>query len=86
MGVSKALLESGKRIPQDYSVIGFDGLDLMQYFHPSITTVRQPRVEMAKEAVNLLLDEIEGGEYEHTRIFEAELMRLESTGKARKSS
>ena len=83
LGVCKALLEAGKRIPQDYSVIGFDGLDLMQYFHPSITTIRQPRVEMAKEAVNLLLDEIEGREHQRTRIFEAELMRLESTGEAR---
>ncbi len=55
IGVSRAILESGKRIPEDFSVMGFDGIESAAFFYPSITTVRQPRYEMGMEAMRLLL-------------------------------
>jgi len=81
-GVSKALLESGRRIPGDCSVAGFDGLELTQFYHPSITTIHQPREEMAKAAVQMLLELIGGNECKRAQIFEATLQIQESTGAA----
>lgn len=85
IGAGKALLEAGKRIPQDYSVAGFDGLSLTHFFHPSITTIHQPREEMVKAAVKMLLDMIDGRECRRIQIFEAQLEIQESTGKAKAS-
>ena len=56
IGASKAILDSGKRIPEDYSVVGFDGLDMTYYYNPSITTIRQPVEDMARETTKILFD------------------------------
>ncbi len=80
IGVCKAILESGNRIPQDYSVAGFDGLNLTHFYHPSITTIHQPIDEMVKAAVRMLSALIEGEPCEGGKIFEARLEIQESTG------
>lgn len=56
IGACKAIFEAGKRVPEDYSVAGFDGLDIAHYYQPSITTLRQPVEEMAYATVKLLFD------------------------------
>ncbi len=85
IGVCKAILESGSRIPEDYSVAGFDGLDLTHFYHPSITTIHQPVSEMAKAAVQMLFSLMEGETCEGGQIFEAKLEVRESTGPVRQS-
>lgn len=80
-GACKAILESGKRIPEDYSVAGFDGIKMSQYYHPALTTLRQPCEEMAEEAVHLLVDLIEGRQQNQQKIFEGELLAGESVRK-----
>lgn len=54
IGASKAILENELRIPEDISVIGFDGIDAAEFFYPSISTIIQPRYEMGAEAMRLL--------------------------------
>ncbi|MHB1345852.1 MAG: LacI family DNA-binding transcriptional regulator [Candidatus Humimicrobiaceae bacterium] len=56
----KALSDLGYKIPEDISIIGFDGLEITKYTNPSITTVIQPTYEMGREAMNLLLNIING--------------------------
>ncbi len=80
IGVCKAILESGSRIPEDYSVVGFDGLDLTHFYHPSITTIHQPINDMVKAAIQMLFALMEGNRYEGEQIFEAKLEVRESTG------
>lgn len=77
-GACKAILESGKRIPEDYSVAGFDGIKLARYYHPSLTTMQQPCEEMAAESIRLLIDLIEGRKENQHRIFDAVLLEGES--------
>lgn len=55
MGAMKALLERGRRIPQDCSVIGFDDIDFVQHLTPALTTVRVDREAMGTAAVRLLM-------------------------------
>ena len=60
IGVIKALCDHGLRVPQDVSVIGFDGIELASYITPSLATMRQPVDEIAKLSVSLLIDSIQG--------------------------
>jgi DNA-binding LacI/PurR family transcriptional regulator len=79
VGACKAILEAGKRVPEDYSVAGFDGLDISFYYNPSITTIRQPVEEIAEETIKILFDLIQKKTMQEHKIFPAELMIREST-------
>lgn len=80
VGACKAIFEAGKRVPEDYSVAGFDGLDISFYYNPSITTIRQPVEEIAGETMKILFDLIHNKTIQQHKIFSAELMIRESTG------
>lgn len=80
VGACRALLEAGKKIPEDVSVAGYDGIDVGKYYNPAITTIKQPVKEMANTTIKLLFDIIAGRKsYEHI-IFPANLVVRESTG------
>ncbi len=50
----RTLAKLGLSIPTDVSVVGFDGDPLSEWLSPPLTTVRQPFMEMGKEAIDLL--------------------------------
>lgn len=58
----------GIRVPGDVKVIGYDGIQDHAYFHPVLSTIRQPVEEMARTAVRLLLGKI-GGESFHQNTY-----------------
>ncbi len=60
IGCIKALTSEGYSIPKDMSIIGFDDLDVSQYFTPALTTVRNPMARQGLMAVDMLLDLIKG--------------------------
>ena len=78
IGACKALFDAGKRVPEDCSVAGFDGLEIAAYYEPSITTIRQPRREMAGATIRLLFDMIEERPVERRQIFAGELVEGKS--------
>jgi len=53
-GAIQALEESGRRVPQDTSVLGFDDVPEDEELSPALTTVRVPHYEMGAEAIRLL--------------------------------
>lgn len=59
IGAIRALRDLGKNVPDDISVIGFDGIDLGRFTIPRLTTVEQPVDEIAQRSVNILLDMME---------------------------
>lgn len=59
IGAVKGFYEKGKRIPDDYSVIGFDDVEIAQYMTPGLTTIRQQISLKGQKAVELLLKHIE---------------------------
>lgn len=79
LGVCRALKEEGKRVPEDYSVVGFDGMDIASYYIPSITTIRQPVEEMGEAVAEILFDMIEKDAPIQHKIFEGELLVRESS-------
>lgn len=78
IGACRAFWDGQRRIPQDYSVAGFDGLDIASYYQPSITTIRQPVAEMAEATINILFKMIEKEIPHEKRIFKGELVVGES--------
>lgn len=79
IGACKAMNDLGKKVPEDYSVTGYDGLKIAEYYCPSITTIRQPIREMTEKTLEILFREIEGG-CDHQRIvFDGELVKGQST-------
>jgi LacI family transcriptional regulator len=60
MGIIKYLTSHNIKVPNDISVVGFDGLFFSEYTTPSLTTVYQDTVRKGQEAMELLLDQIDG--------------------------
>ena len=80
IGAGKALEEAGFKIPEDISLVGFDGVKIGRYVTPSLTTLKQPMEEMARETTKILFDVIaKRADHQH-RVFEGELVIRESTG------
>ena len=78
IGAIRALWEQGLKVPEDVSVMGFDGLPMSAYLVPQLTTVRQPLQNMALRSVEILLAAIEqGGDAVH-EIIPFEIYRRES--------
>lgn len=55
IGAMRALHDRGLRIPEDISVIGFDGLELGEFYTPKLTTIRQQASLLVDRGVALLL-------------------------------
>ena len=58
IGAVKGFFESGKSVPSDYSIIGFDDVEIAQYMTPGLTTIRQQISLKGQKAVELLLKHI----------------------------
>jgi LacI family transcriptional regulator len=54
----KVANELGLKIPDDYSIVGFDNIDITSALNPPLTTINQPRKEIGYEAVRILLKNI----------------------------
>lgn len=81
IGACRAIADAGKRVPQDYSVAGFDGIELGNYYDPKLTTLKQPIHDIARESVNVLFDILNEKCSHVHRIFPGELLVRGSTRK-----
>ncbi len=58
IGVISSLKSRGYRVPEDFSVIGFDDIPFANNVSPSLTTMRQPRTLIGEQAMETLLDNL----------------------------
>lgn len=77
-GAVRALVSAGRRVPQDVSVIGFDGITMGRYCIPVLATMAQPSEQIARKSVKLLVSQIEHGTPARTIIVEPEIWEGDS--------
>lgn len=74
--------KEGLKIPNDLSIIGFDDIALAQYTDPPLTTVAQPRYNIGRQAVLMLLDLLQGRVVKRNSVLlDSQLIIRESTTK-----
>ena len=59
IGAIRALRDMDYRVPEDISVIGFDGTVLAEYYNPKLATIRQQYQTLAVRSVEILFGQIE---------------------------
>lgn len=64
IGVIEAIRDAGLRVPEDISVVGFDGIEITQRTSPRLTTIGQDTKAIGEAAAKNLLDQIAGKEVE----------------------
>jgi len=68
LGAIGACLKKDVRVPEDVAIVGFDDMWIASLENIQLTTVRQPRYEMGKKAVELMMERIKGKRKEVKRI------------------
>jgi DNA-binding LacI/PurR family transcriptional regulator len=70
LGLLRILHETGRRVPDEFSVVGFDDVPEAPYYTPPLTTIRQDFMQVGRSSFALLLEEMERGSRssEHIRI------------------
>jgi DNA-binding LacI/PurR family transcriptional regulator len=74
----KAIFDSGVNVPDDISIIGFDGLEISKFVRPTISTIVQPRYDMGYKSMEMLLKVINNKKVKDIGL-KAELVIREST-------
>lgn len=87
IGAISALRIAGYRIPEDISIIGFDGTATSSQLNPPLTTVRQAIQPICNHAVTSLLRILHGEEIStEPKFFNPELIVRKSSGPAREKT
>ncbi|MEL6310643.1 MAG: LacI family DNA-binding transcriptional regulator, partial [Chloroflexota bacterium] len=68
VGVMQGLWQAGLRVPEDMSVMGYDGIPLSEYVTPQLSTVAQPIKDMGLKAVEILLKQIKDPDLPQDRV------------------
>lgn len=84
VGACKAIFNAGLRVPEDISVMGFDGSEITRFYEPSICTVRQPKEEIAQKTVELLVNLMENDGTNKNIVFPTEIVTGTSCASPRK--
>ncbi|MDD2355796.1 MAG: LacI family DNA-binding transcriptional regulator [Lachnospiraceae bacterium] len=82
IGACRAVFDKGLKVPHDISVVGYDGIEMGNYYRPRLTTIKQPVEEMAEEGIKLLFSVISGKSEHRNIIMPAELLLRESSSEA----
>jgi len=82
LGVIISLNARRYDLPRQFSVMGFDDISFASFVTPSLTTMKQPRLKIGEEAMDLLLALLEGKKpRQHEVLLRAELIVRNSVGR-----
>ena len=80
IGIERGLINCGAKVPEDFGIIGFDGVFLDQVSSPKLTTMKQDIIKMGEACGEMLVKKIEeNGQTQGYRRFLPKLVAREST-------
>lgn len=79
IGAASELIRTGYSVPEDFSLVGFDGLGHQLLVNPTLTSVQQPIYDMGKMLAQTLLDRLDGHAEPLKRLVEPVLVHGQST-------
>jgi LacI family transcriptional regulator len=79
-GAMRALRNSGRRVPDDVAVVGFDDIPASAMTHPPLSTVRQPLYEMGRTAASMVMAAVRGESITNRIELPTSLVIRESSG------
>ena len=74
-GAIRAIEASGRRVPQDVAIVGFDDVLIAATSDPPLTTIRQPLEEMGRAAADNLVAATMGRPFERDLVLPTTLVR-----------
>ncbi len=88
LGAKRRLQEQGFDIPADYSIVGFDNIDISEHTAPRLTTVDQQVDQLMDTTLSLLFQQIDSGKRLSNlhSLVEPRLIVRESTAPSRRGS
>jgi LacI family transcriptional regulator len=79
-GIMKRFQECGLKIPEDIIIIGYDDVPLSELITPTLTTIAQPKDQMAKKGAEIMIKMIKQEEFDITEVvFEPSLIVRQSS-------
>jgi DNA-binding LacI/PurR family transcriptional regulator len=85
-GILSEFDRAGVEVPADVSLMGYDNISIAHLGHISLTTINQPRVQMGREALDLLLDRIENRRPNVVRVLQPSAVVRSTTAAPRELS
>lgn len=79
IGAMRAIEQSGRRVPDDVAVVGFDDLREAELTVPQLTTVRQPVTDLGRTMAQRLLQRVAGDDPPRATVLPVEVVKREST-------
>lgn len=68
-GLIRGLREAGYRVPEDFSVIGYDDIPMAAFFDPPLTTIQQPLEQFGKQAARIIIEAIDTPKKDHEQVW-----------------
>jgi LacI family transcriptional regulator len=79
IGFQRAVLDFGLRVPDDVAIVGFDDIEMASYVRVPLTTIRQPTKEIANNALDVIIGQINSSNPQYHTILKPELIVRAST-------
>lgn len=67
-GLISGLQAGGLRVPEDISVVGFDDIEMSEFYVPALTTIHQDRQRLGRRGAEVLLDKLSNGQGQMGRV------------------
>ena len=84
IGAIKAIKDRGYKVPEDFSVVGFDDIEIDKFIEPQLTSITTMKKEISRTAFNLLINKINKKNIRKKQVFiKTKLVIRGSTGKAK---